>query len=71
MLTFIPTVLDLVAALPITLPGSENSYLPSDIPLQQQSRYGIGDLAKEELLLRQGEAYDAVQPVRQAVKFLM
>lgn len=65
-----PHVLKLVAELPNCLPECETLFLPSDIPVHQHITYGIECLAAEELLLREGEAYDALESVRQAVKFV-
>jgi hypothetical protein len=63
-------VLKLIAELPNCLPESETLFLPSDIPVHQHVTYGIECLAVEELLLCKGEAYDALESVCQAVKFV-
>jgi hypothetical protein len=46
---------------PSTHPEEENLFLPSDIPIDQHVRLGIGSLAAIEYQLREGQANDAVQ----------
>jgi hypothetical protein len=64
-----PLVTDLVADLENVQPDNEILYLPSDISPDQHIAYGLSQLAAEELQLREGEAYDALDSVRQAVKY--
>ena len=64
-----PLVTDLVADLEDVQPDNKTLYLPSDIPLDQHIAYGLCQLAAEELQLHEGEAYDALESIQQAVKY--
>jgi hypothetical protein len=65
-----PRVMDLVADLPYSHVELETLFLPSDINMAQCTTYEISTLATEEIRLREGEAHDALESVRQAVKFV-
>ena len=64
-----PSATDLVTEVRISDPEHETLYLPSDIALDKHAEYGLSRLAVEELLLHEGEAYDALDSVRHAVKY--
>jgi hypothetical protein len=64
-----PSATDLVMEVWISDPEHETLYLPSDIALDKHAEYGLSRLAVEELQLREGEAYDALDSVRHAVKY--
>ena len=64
-----PSATDLVTEVRISDPEHGTLYLPSDIALDKHAEYGLSRLAVEELLLREGEAYDALDSVRHAVKY--
>src|ERR1700720_1313607 len=66
-----PSATDLVTEVQISDPEHETLYLPSNIALDKHAEYGLSCLAVEELLLCEGEAYDALDSVRHAVKYAM
>ncbi|KAI0312439.1 hypothetical protein OF83DRAFT_1087012 [Amylostereum chailletii] len=49
---------------------AETLWLPSDLTLRQRTRMGLTELAQQELMLREGEAFDALQGIKAAVRAL-
>jgi hypothetical protein len=49
-------------------PEAENLLLPSHMTIAEQERHGLADLAKIEFHLREGQAHDALEEVRLAIK---
>jgi hypothetical protein len=49
-------------------PEAENLLLPSYLTVDKRSRHGIVDLAEIEFNLREGQAHDALEEVRLAIK---
>lgn len=66
-----PLVMDVVADLPFHAhPEHDKLCLPSDFTSDEQSRYLLEDIVMQELALREGEAHDALESLRQATKYL-
>ncbi|KAF7975232.1 hypothetical protein HWV62_10194 [Athelia sp. TMB] len=64
-----PSIVDLVIHLKPDVPENEKLLLPSDLTADERQQHGLEDLACEELLLLEGEAHDALESVRQAIKY--
>lgn len=65
-----PNIADLVMNTPHSQPEKEKLFLPSDISLAHHVTYAIEHLVSEEIALREGEAHDALESVRQATKYV-
>lgn len=61
---------DLVATRTACEPEEEILYLPSDLSSSERLAMGLVQLGVEEGKLREGEAYDALQSVRSASKWI-
>lgn len=65
-----PNIADRLTTLPNCQAESEKLCLPSDILPAGRGIYEADKLADEEMLLREGEAHNALESVQQAVKFV-
>ncbi|KAJ7236645.1 hypothetical protein C8J57DRAFT_1194304 [Mycena rebaudengoi] len=64
----LPAVMTLVMALPYCPPEQEKLYLPSDFTSEQRLKYRLTNLADLESKLREGEAHDALESLRDRIK---
>ncbi|KZP09514.1 hypothetical protein FIBSPDRAFT_963909 [Athelia psychrophila] len=65
-----PSIIDLVVALKPEFPEKEKLYLPSDFDVEARTRYNLEALGLAQLRLCEGEAYDALETTRQAIKYV-
>jgi hypothetical protein len=68
--TEVQSFLGLVTEVQISDPEHETLHLPFDIALDKHAEYGLSHFAVEELQLHEGEAYDALDSVQHAVKYV-
>lgn len=64
-----PGVLDYVSNLQDSLPEHETLVLPSDLSSDLREKVGLSNLASNEMRLREGEAYDALQALRSQIRY--
>ncbi|KAJ7225204.1 hypothetical protein C8J57DRAFT_1197735 [Mycena rebaudengoi] len=64
----LPAVMTLVMALPYCPPEQEKLYLPSDFTSEQRLKYRLTNLADLESKLREGEAHDTLESLRDRIK---
>jgi len=64
-----PGVLDYLSTLHDSLPEHETLLLPSDLPSYLREKFGLSNLASDEMCLREGEAYDALHSLRSQIRY--
>ena len=64
-----PGILDHLSTLHDSLPEHETLLLPSDLPSDLREQFGLSSLGSEEMRLREGQAYDALQSLRCQIRY--
>jgi len=63
-----PSLQPLISSVDLTTPEKEDLQLPSSFSETFRTAYGLDDLAKIEYSLREGQAHDALESIRKAIK---